>query len=240
MNRRMAVLSGSILAALAVAEIVVLSGLLAAERRDDRERYRDAMARQRRDAGRSIPVATAPRKSRTPHTFCVHGVDTFATTARKTLDKELLDGQRRLDVGELCTISDLAMQAERYAETASGGPGLPQRMGRVRSSTAQPSVTSTADRQPMTRKEPAPKSKPDRPSPAWQALAPARIDCDDSDAYALFRLDVTMPPAPARPAATPDPAGSKTRGKGKGKTRGKGKPRAQPRIESPRKTAGRL
>lgn len=212
MNRRVAILVGSVMAAIAAAEIVVLSGLLAAERRGDHDRYHDAMTRQRRAAGRLTQVSQ-PTPTRRPQTFCVRGVDTFAATARKTLQKELLDGKRRLDVTELAEISDLAIRAERYVETASAGPALPQRLGRTR---APPAVTpdttpgatpETTARARNKRQKSAPKTE-DSTAPAWQPLQPTQIECDDQNAYAAFRLEIPAPPtAPPEPRSAPDPPG---------------------------------
>ena len=211
MNRRVAILVGSVIAAIAAGEIVVLSGLLAAERQGDRDRYDDAMTRQRRAAGRLTQVSR-PAPTRRPQTFCVRGVDTFATTARKTLQKELLDGKRRLDVTELEAISDLAIRAERYVETASAGPALPQRLGRTRVAQAvAPGEARPGNNDKGDKPGAAPRSKktgnktgetrPAEPEgPVWQPLQPAQIECEDQNAYAAFRLEV-----PAPPVAPPEP-----------------------------------
>lgn len=164
MNRRTAMLLGSLVAALAAAEIVVLSGLLAAERQDDRERYARAISQQRRAAGRAA-LAQDARTEGGPvrTTFCVHGVDTFVTTVDQALKTQLLDDKQRLDVALLRRLSDMAVRAERYVEQASAGPAMPQRMGRVRGPDA-----SAAE--------------------AWQPLAPPQLECDDGEAFAVFRL----------------------------------------------------
>ena len=190
MNRRIAILVGSIMAAVAAGEIIVLSGLLAAERQGDRDRYQDAMSRQRRAAGKLSRTTPLPARRSGPLTFCVHGVDTLVTTTRKTLQKELLDGKRNLDVAEFQELSDLATRAERYVETANAGPALPQRMGRSR----------------------------DDPAGEWRPLQPTRIECEDSEAYAKFRLDVEAPPPVADPPKTAKPA-TKTKKRKKRKKR---------------------
>jgi hypothetical protein len=189
-------LLGALVAILAAAELVVLSGMLAAERRDDRDRYADAIIRQRRAAGRTAPAPDhrAERASR-PETFCVHGVDTFVATVHDGLKAQLLDGKSRLDVDELSTLSNLAIRAERYVEQANAGPGLPQRMGRSRDSD-------------------------DDGQTVWRPLEPARSECEDGDAYAAFRLDVreleargtaTDPDHSATPAPAPAPRRKKRR-----------------------------
>ncbi|MEM9493002.1 MAG: hypothetical protein AAGC55_27885 [Myxococcota bacterium] len=190
MNRRMATLIGSIIAALAAGEMVVLSGLLAAERQGDRDRYQEAMTRQRRAAGHLARVA-ADKSSPTPPTrFCVRGVNTFVTTAKQQLQRELLDGGGRLDVSELRALSQLAVRAERYVELASAGPALPQRMGRTRIPPPEPDSAATT----------APGAAADRVQPMpWRPLIPPTVACADSEAYATFRLDLTEP----APATTP-------------------------------------
>lgn len=173
MNRRTATLLGALVAIAAAALIIGLSGLLAAERQGDRERYAAAMARQRRAAGRAAPVTAA--ESRAPRAaFCVRGVDTFASTLRAALSLQLVDGQQRLDVAALRAVSSLAIRAERYVEQAVAGPALPQRMGRTRH-VAEDGRT------------------------AWKPLEPPRVGCDDGDGFALFRLDMpAAAPAPAK------------------------------------------
>lgn len=196
MNRRTAILLGALVAALAAAEIIVLSGLLAAERRDDRERYAAALARQRRAVGRTAPAPDhgADRSSRRA-TFCVQGVDTFVATVHAGLQAQLVDDKGRLDVSELTQLSSLAIRAERYVEQANAGPGLPQRMGRSRDSD-------------------------DDGQTVWRPLEPARSECEDGDAYAAFRLDVreleargtaTDPDHSATPAPAPAPRRKKRR-----------------------------
>jgi hypothetical protein len=205
-NRRTAVLLGALVAALAAAEIVALSALLAAERRDDRERYAAAITRQRRAAGRTAPAPDhrVERASR-PATFCVRGVDTFVATVHAGLHAQLLDDKGRLDVRELGQLSSLAIRAERYVEQASAGPGLPQRMGRTR-------------------------VRDDQGQTAWKPLEPTRSECDDGEGYAAFRLDVrdiersgtaTDPDHKAAPARPPDVRGKQTpaRQPPRGKTR---------------------
>ncbi len=210
MNRRVAILVGSIMAALAAAEIIVLSGLLAAERRGDRDRYDQAMSRQRRAAGRPVQSSSPPAKRSGPQTFCVRGVDTFATTARKALQKELLDGDRHLDTAELIELSDLAIRAERYVETANAGPALPQRLGRAR--VTETDAAANAESKAGTQSETSSESEP---KPKWRPIEPARIECDDSEAYTAFRLTIDAPLVTPEPPKAP--ASTKKRKTGKKK-----------------------
>jgi len=177
-NRRTAILLGSFVAALAAAEIVVLSGLLAAERHDDRNRYRDAIARQRRAAGRRAHASTAEQARQAPTTFCVRGVETFAASASRTLQKPALNSIRHLDMSIFRELSNLAIRAERYVEQANAGPALPQRMGRSRVGDPGQGISP----------------------PLWEPIKPSQIECEDGDAYAVFRLDVgsttTVTPMP--------------------------------------------
>ena len=203
MNRRIAMLIGSILAALAAAEIIVLSGLLAAERRGDRERYRDAMTGQRRAAGRIVGASTRAPSTAAPTTFCVRGLDTFITTARKTLHKDLqtknAPNQRQLDIAQFTELSDLAVRAERYVETSNAGPALPQRLGRVRVEEpgGQDSTAADTGLNDTSGRDTSGQNSGGRDSGAevwggtvWQPLQPAQVECGSGDAYAVFRLDV--------------------------------------------------
>lgn len=170
MNRRTAMLVGTSIAILAAVESVVLSGLLAAERRDDRARYEHAIAAQRRLAGHTIRSVIDPKEP-VRSTLCVRGIDTFATVLERALGNDIVTAEARLDVAGLRELSDRAVRAERYVEQASAGPALPQRMGRTRIPGAPPGESS------------------------WRAIDPARTDCDGADAFALFRMD--MEPSPA-------------------------------------------
>lgn len=173
MNRRTAMLAGSLVAAVAAAGIVGLSALLASERSDDRTRYADAIAKQRRAAGSASRAADiAPGRSAVRTTLCVNGVDTLAATIERALHRDVLTADKRLDVAEFRQLSNRAVRAERYVEQASAGPALIQRMGRTRVEQDGETV--------------------------WQPLEPPRIECDDDDAYARFRLDVSArEPVPA-------------------------------------------
>lgn len=180
MNRRTAILVGSLIAILATIELVVLSGHLAAEQSERRARYARAISDQRAAAGRtqeSTPGVARPRQVHT--TMCVRGVDTFAS-AIAPLHRDLLSADRRLDVDDFRSLSNRAVQAQRYVEHGNAGPALPQRMGRQR-------VPGTG-------------LKPGE-APTWQALEPPTVECDDDQAYARFRLDVT-PRAPVVPGQT--------------------------------------
>ena len=178
MNRRTAILVGSLIAVLATVELIVLSGLLAAAQSDRRARYDRAIAEQRADAGRIFSGHATGAERRLPvhTTMCVRGVETFATTVR-SLHRDLLTADRRLDVDGFRALSNHAVQAQRYVEQSNAGPALPQRMGRERA---------------------AGSGAPDEP-PTWTAIAPPRVECEDDLAYARFRLDVTPEPAIAPP-----------------------------------------
>ena len=168
---------GSLIALLATAELIALSGLLAAAQSDRRARYDQAIAEQRADAGR-IPVGATgvDRRPTVDTTMCVRGVGTFATTVRP-LHRDLLTAERRLDVDGFRALSNHAVQAQRYVEQSNAGPALPQRMGRER----------------------APASSTQGEPPTWTAISPPRIDCEDDLAYVRFRLDVTPEPAVVPP-----------------------------------------
>ena len=170
MNRRTAILVGSLIAVLAGIELIALSGLLAAERSDDRARYEKAITQQRRAAGRAVlPTPGVEPAAPVRTTLCVRQVETFATTLR-SLHRDLLMAENRLDVSSLKQLSNQAVQAERYVEQANAGPALPQRMGR--------------ERIPSTDGE-----------PKWRSFQPPRVECEDGDAFARFALDI-MPASP--------------------------------------------
>lgn len=179
MNRRTAILVGALIAVLATVELIVLSGHLAGEQSERRARYSRAIADQRIAAGRTheaTPGTERPRQVYT--TMCVRGVDTFAS-AIAPLHRDLLSAERRLDVADFRALSNRAVQAQRYVEQGNAGPALPQRMGR--------------QRVPGSGQNPGEK-------PTWVALEPPTVECDDDQAYARFRLDVT-PKAPSAPGA---------------------------------------
>lgn len=182
MQQRTAVLLAMGMAACAAAAVILLSARLAGNQRADRDGYQEAMAQQRREAGRAmlVPVPAPPRAATE---VCVRGVDGFAQSLRTALPAagmpeilpDVLDDSGRLDVVTFAALSDLALRAERWVEQARGLPALPQRMGRVRAEQAG----AAAD------------------EPAWQPLQPARVACGGGEAYAAVPLDVE--PAPARP-----------------------------------------
>jgi hypothetical protein len=172
-TRRTAVIVGCAVAVAAAVELVVLSGFLASERQGDRQRYADALATQRRHAGKSLPIS-AERAAPTDATeFCVRGVDTFVVAADDSLESSIVTDARRIDVDVLRRRSNMATRAERYVEQAVAGPALSQRMGRSR--VAQADGTST-----------------------WTTLRPGKIDCGGDEAYATFKLPVDEP-APVEP-----------------------------------------
>jgi hypothetical protein len=185
MQQRTAVLLAMGVAACAAAGVILLSARLAENQRADRAGYEQAMAQQRREAGRVLPVtAPAPRAATV---VCVRGVDGLAHGLRTALPAagvpevlpDVLDDTGRLDVVAFAALSDLALRAERWVEQARGLPALPQRMGRVRAGAAG-----------------------DAPD-AWQPIQPPRVACNGGEAYAAVPLDVE--PAPARPVAGESP-----------------------------------
>jgi hypothetical protein len=182
MQQRTAVIAGIGMAVCAAAAVILLSARLAADQRAERHGYQEAMAYQRRAAGRALPAARAastPARSRTATELCVRGVDGFAASVRAALPAagmpDVLDDAGRLDVTAFVALSDLALRAERWVEQARGAPALPQRMGRVRGEGAE--------------------------APAWQPLAPPRVACGGGEAYATVPLDLELPPARAEPGA---------------------------------------
>lgn len=179
MNRRTAILVGSLIAILATVELIVLSGLLAAEQSERRGRYARAIAQQRLAAGRAQGSVTGDGRPAPVHTtLCVRGVETFAT-AVQPLHRDLLDADRRLDMDGFRALSNHAVQAQRYVEQGNAGPALPQRMGRQR----------------------VPGSGAPGEPPTWTAIMPPLVECEDDQAYARFRLDVTPAPDPPKPAS---------------------------------------
>lgn len=175
MQQRTAVLLGIAMTACAAAAVVMLSGMLAADRRAERLGYEQAMAHQRRAAGRALPAPDTPVAApRAPLTVCVRGVDGFAAALRAAGASAVLDPAGRLDVAAFAALSDLAVRAERYVEQARGAPALPQRLGRARVSGPE--------------------------GPAWQPLEPEQVPCGGGQAYAAVRLDVDVP-ARAEPGA---------------------------------------
>lgn len=200
MQQRTAVLLAMGMAACAAAAVILLSARLAENQRADRDGYQQAMAQQRREAGRALPVTTmaasgaapgaAPGASpRAATEVCVRGVDGFAQSLRTALPvagmpellPDVLDDTGRLDVVTFAALSDLALRAERWVEQARGLPALPQRMGRVRAREAGAAAGPGA----------------------WQPLQPARVACGGGEAYAAVPLDVE--PAPARPVPGQSP-----------------------------------
>ena len=192
MQQRTAVLLAMGMAACAAAAVILLSARLAENQREDRDGYQQALAQQRREAGRALaaPVPVAPRPATE---VCVRGVDGLAQSLRTALPAvgmpellpDVLDDTGRLDVVTFAALSDLALRAERWVEQARGLPALPQRMGRVRA----PDEAGVPD-------------EPDGPD-AWQPLQPARVACGGGEAYAAVPLDVE--PAPARPVPGESP-----------------------------------
>ena len=134
MTRRTATLVGAFAAALAALEVVVLSGMLASDRRGERDRYAEAIARQRRTAGRAVkPIDDDRVVSATRTSFCVRGVDTVVATIKAELGVGVIEGGERskdgrLDVAALARLSNLAIRGERYIEQSTAGPALPQRL----------------------------------------------------------------------------------------------------------------
>jgi hypothetical protein len=190
MQQRTAVLVGIGMAACAAAAVILLSAGLAAEQRAERDGYQQALAQQRRAAGRSLPAPRTPVPPRGAGELCVRGVEGFAESLRTALPAagspdalDVLDDAGRLDVTAFAALSDMALRAERWVEQARGAPALPQRMGRTRRAGAAL----------------------DADEPAWQPLEPARIACGSGEAYAAVPLDMERPAAKidAKPATKP-------------------------------------
>jgi hypothetical protein len=191
MQQRTAVLVGIGMAACAAAGVILLSARLAEEQRAERHGYQQALAQQRRAAGRSLPAARTPAPRRGAGELCVRGVEGFAESLRAAGGPDaldVLDDTRRLDVTAFAALSDMALRAERWVEQARGAPALPQRMGRTRHA----GVATDAG------------------EPAWQPLEPARVTCGSGEAYAAVPLDLELPGArpeaniDARPGAKPE------------------------------------
>jgi hypothetical protein len=189
MQQRTAVLVGIGMAACAAAAVILLSAGLAADQRTERHGYQQALAQQRRAAGRSLPEPRTPTPPRAAGELCVRGVEGFAESLRTALPAaggpdalDVLDDAGRLDVIAFAALSDHALRAERWVEQARGAPALPQRMGRTRRAIAG------AD------------------EPAWQPLEPARVACGSGEAYAAVPLDMERPEAKieAKPETKPE------------------------------------
>jgi hypothetical protein len=223
MQQRTAVLVGIGMAACAAAGVILLSAGLAADQRAERHGYQQALAQQRRAAGRSLPAARTPVPRRGAGELCVRGVEGFAESLRTALPAaggpdalDVLDDTGRLDVTAFAALSDMALRAERWVEQARGAPALPQRMGRTRRAGAD--ASAAAD------------------EPAWQPLEPARVTCGSGEAYAAVPLDVEPPEARPEPKSDAKPGGksdAKPRRKSDAKPGRKsdakpGKPRARP------------
>ena len=131
MTRRLSIAVGAVVALASMAGLIGLSGLLATDRRRDLDRYQDAIAQQRREAGQAAPRLDSTRPLARETVFCVTGVDTLAVTLHDALGAPLVDASARLAPAELRRVSSLALRAARYLEQAHAGPALPQRMGRA-------------------------------------------------------------------------------------------------------------
>jgi hypothetical protein len=171
MQQRTAVLLGIGMAACAAAAVILLSADLAADQRAERHGYQQALAEQRRAAGRATPAPRTPAPPRTTGELCVRGVDGFAESLRAALPAaggvahelralDVLDDTGHLDVTAFAALSDRALRAERWVEQDRGAPALPQRMGRTR------------------------RARTDTDA-AWQPLDPARVACGSGEAYAV-------------------------------------------------------
>jgi hypothetical protein len=192
MQQRTAVLVGIGMAACAAAGVILLSAGLAEDQRAERHGYQQALAQQRRAAGRSLPAARTPAPRRGAGELCVRGVEGFAESQRTALPAaggpdalDVLDDAGRLDVTAFAALSDMALRAERWVEQARGAPALPQRMGRTRRAGVATGAAADAAGEP-----------------AWQPLEPARVTCGSGEAYAAVPLDLELPGA--RPEAKID------------------------------------
>ncbi|WP_428262346.1 hypothetical protein [Haliangium sp.] len=193
MRRRTAMLLGAGVTVAVVAGVLGLSGLLAGERRAERAGYAQAMSLQRRAAGHLPPgSARAQGPARAPVELCVQGVETFASALAGSLPRAIVpavvDDEGRLDMAAFTTVSDLAIQAQRYVEQATARPALPQRLGRSRV------VPGPDDDGPDDGGE---------ATSGWQPLVPARVPCAGGEAYVSARLDLEVPPAAAGATRAP-------------------------------------
>ena len=206
MQQRTAVLVGIGMAACAAAAVILLSAGLAADQQAERDGYQQALAQQRRAAGRSLPAARTPAPRRGAGELCVRGVESFAESLRTALPAaggpdalDVLDDTGRLDVTAFAALSDMALRAERWVEQARGAPALPQRMGRTRLAGA----AADAD------------------EPPWQPLEPARVPCASGEAYAAVPLEVEVPETKPEASSDAKPGARPSAKPG-------GKPRAKP------------
>lgn len=136
---------------------------LESEQTHRRRQVDSALSEQRRDANAEAPSHATGADMPPRKTLCVRGVETFASTAGHDA---VLDDDARLDPQVLGWLSRQATRAVRRAEVAHAGPGLPQRLGRMRSDDNQ-----------------------------WQAIEPPTRQCKDSTAYAALALDSQRPTA---------------------------------------------
>ncbi|GAB4570456.1 MAG: hypothetical protein Tsb0020_25260 [Haliangiales bacterium] len=139
MRQHTATRLAAVLAGASLLGVLALSTQLATERQHERQSYLDAIAQQRRAAGRVRPLPPALRPAPSePQRFCVRGVETFASALSQALPRALvpavIDDEGELDVDAFRTLSALSVRAERYVEQATAGPALPQRLGRTRAS----------------------------------------------------------------------------------------------------------
>ena len=186
MTRRASIVVSALIALASVTVLVGLSGLLAADRRRDRDRYAGAVQDQRRQTGQAAPRPDDARPLPRETVFCVSGVGTFSTTLRDALGTSVVDDQGRLEPSELRRLSSLATRAMRYVEQARAGPALPQRLGRARS----------VDDEGLT---------------TWTALSPATVECEGGEAIAAFRLDAHAPTAAVPEPVQPPASGAKAK-----------------------------
>jgi hypothetical protein len=141
----------AILAALAGA--AALSVFVAERERTSALGYAAARAGQDR-AAQAAPLAAPParRAGVRARQVCARGADTLARALARSRKLPLVGQHGALDPAALAHLSSLALSAERRAERATGGPALPQRMGRQR-------VSDKGGR------------------PIWQPLEPTRRAC---------------------------------------------------------------
>jgi hypothetical protein len=122
-------------AALAVLAALVgaaaLSVFVAERERASALGYAAARARQDR-AAHAAPLAAPPARRAGARQVCARGADTLARALARSRKLRLVDERGALDPTALARLSSLALSAERRAERETGGPALPQRMGRQR------------------------------------------------------------------------------------------------------------
>ena len=129
MNRRRHVALGALVTAL----VAGAAGSVAVSEHHRLERTGRVHARaaqERAASAAALPAPAAP--SERARRACPPGAATLAAEIARILPAQLLDDGGRLDPAALARLSAVTLAAERRAERRTGGPALPQRMGRQR------------------------------------------------------------------------------------------------------------